>query len=189
MKRKLIGSLIAASSMAFPMISSAATTVNGGTIKFTGEVVNAACAVDAGSSDMTVRLGQVRTAMLNQAGAKSGHQSFTIVLKDCDTTVSTKASVAFQGVASGSTGGAIPTPFDNVLGLSGGAAGQATNVGIQLFSDNDTTPLKVDGTQFSTPKTLSDGENRLSFMAAYYATGVATAGSANAEANFKVQYQ
>ncbi|STR60559.1 type 1 fimbriae major subunit FimA [Klebsiella pneumoniae] len=35
------------------------TTVNGGTVHFKGEVVNAACAVDAGSIDQTVQLGQV----------------------------------------------------------------------------------------------------------------------------------
>ncbi|CAD5683341.1 type 1 fimbriae major subunit FimA [Escherichia coli] len=43
------------------------TTVNGGTVHFKGEVVNAACAVDAGSVDQTVQLGQVRTASLKQA--------------------------------------------------------------------------------------------------------------------------
>lgn len=32
-------------------------TVNGGTVHFKGEVVNAACAVDAGSLDQTVQLG------------------------------------------------------------------------------------------------------------------------------------
>lgn len=32
------------------------TTVNGGTVHFKGEVVNAACAVDAGSIDQTVQL-------------------------------------------------------------------------------------------------------------------------------------
>ena len=36
------------------------TTVNGGTVHFKGEIVNAACAVDAGSIDQTVQLGQVR---------------------------------------------------------------------------------------------------------------------------------
>ncbi len=34
----------------------ATTTVNGGTVHFKGEVVNAACAVDAGSLDQTVML-------------------------------------------------------------------------------------------------------------------------------------
>lgn len=33
------------------------TTVNGGTVHFKGEVVNAACAIDAGSIDQTVPMG------------------------------------------------------------------------------------------------------------------------------------
>lgn len=66
------------------------TTVNGGTIHFKGEVVNAACAVDAGSVDQTVQLGQVRTASLKQAGATSSAVGFNIQLNDCDTTVATK---------------------------------------------------------------------------------------------------
>lgn len=36
---------------------SAATTVNGGTVHFKGQLVNAACAVDANSVDQTVQLG------------------------------------------------------------------------------------------------------------------------------------
>lgn len=75
------------------------TTVNGGTVHFKGEVVNAACAVDAGSVDQTVQLGQVRTASLKQAGATSSAVGFNIQLNDCDTTVATKAAVAFLGTA------------------------------------------------------------------------------------------
>ncbi|STK39956.1 type 1 fimbriae major subunit FimA [Escherichia coli] len=54
------------------------TTVNGGTVHFKGEVVNAACAVDAGSVDQTVQLGQVRTASLKQTGATSSAVGFNI---------------------------------------------------------------------------------------------------------------
>ena len=75
------------------------TTVNGGTVHFKGEVVNAACAVDAGSVDQTVQLGQVRTASLKQAGATSSAVGFNIQLNDCDTSVATKAAVAFLGTA------------------------------------------------------------------------------------------
>ncbi|AJB30835.1 type 1 fimbriae major subunit FimA [Klebsiella pneumoniae HK787] len=75
------------------------TTVNGGTVHFKGEVVNAACAVDAGSIDQTVQLGQVRSAKLATAGSTSSAVGFNIQLDDCDTTVATKASVAFAGTA------------------------------------------------------------------------------------------
>lgn len=69
-------------------------TVNGGTVHFKGEVVNAACAVDAGSLDQTVQLGQVRSAKLATAGSTSSPVGFNIQLNDCDITVSEKAAIA-----------------------------------------------------------------------------------------------
>ena len=54
------------------------TTVNGGTVHFKGEVVNAACAVDAGSVEQTVQLGQVRSAKLATAGSTSSAVGFNI---------------------------------------------------------------------------------------------------------------
>ncbi len=92
------------------------TTVNGGTVHFKGEVVNAACAVDAGSIDQTVQLGQVRSAKLATAGSTSSAVGFNIQLDDCDTTVATKASVAFAGTA-------IDSSNTTVLALQNSAAG------------------------------------------------------------------
>ena len=157
------------------------TTVNGGTVHFKGDVVNAACAVDAGSIDQTVQMGQVRSAKLATAGSTSSAVGFNIQLNDCDTSVSTKASVAFSGTA-------IDTTNTTVLALQGSASGGASNVGIQIL-DNKGKPLALDGATFSTATTLNDGTNVIPFQARYYATGAATAGSANADATFKVQYE
>ncbi|EAM8400913.1 type-1 fimbrial protein subunit A [Salmonella enterica] len=162
-------------------VSAATTTVNGGTVHFKGEVVNAACAVDAGSMDQTVQLGQVRSAKLATAGSTSSAVGFNIQLNDCDTTVASKASVAFTGTAADATN-------NTVLALQGSAAGSATNVGVQIL-DNTGTALAVDGATFSSPVTLNDGTSILPFQARYYATGAATAGIANADATFKVQYE
>ncbi|POT56574.1 type-1 fimbrial protein subunit A [Citrobacter amalonaticus] len=159
----------------------AATTVNGGTVHFKGEVVNAACAVDAGSIDQTVQLGQVRSARLATSGDTSSAVGFNIQLNDCDTTVSTKASIAFSGTA-------VDPTNTTVLALQGSAAGSATNVGVQIL-DNKGTPLALDGATFSAATTLNDGTNIIPFQARYYATGAATAGTANADATFKVQYE
>ena len=148
------------------------TTVNGGTVHFKGEVVNAACAVDAGSVDQTVQLGQVRTASLKQAGATSSAVGFNIQLNDCDTTVATKAAVAFLGTA-------IDATRTDVLALLSSAAGSATNVGVQI----------LDSATFSAQTTLNNGTNTIPFQARYYAIGEATPGAANADATFKVQYQ
>lgn len=157
------------------------TTVNGGTVHFKGEVVNAACTVDAGSIDQTVQMGQVRSAKLATAGSTSSAVGFNIQLNDCDTTVSTKASVAFSGTA-------IDTTNTTVLALQGSASGGASNVGIQIL-DNKGKPLALDGATFSSATTLNDGTNVIPFQARYYATGAATAGAANADATFKVQYE
>ncbi len=142
------------------------TTVNGGTVHFKGEVVNAACAVDAGSVDQTVQLGQVRTASLKQAGATSSAVGFNIQLNDCDTTVATKAAVAFLGTA-------IDATRTDVLALQSSAAGSATNVGVQIL-DRTGNALTLDGATFSAQTTLNNGTNTIPFQARYYAIGEAT---------------
>ena len=157
------------------------TTVNGGTVHFKGEVVNAACAVDAGSVDQTVQLGQVRTASLKQTGATSSAVGFNIQLNDCDTSVATKAAVAFLGTA-------IDSAHPKVLALQSSAAGSATNVGVQIL-DRTGAELTLDGATFSSETTLNNGTNTIPFQARYFATGAATPGAANADATFKVQYQ
>ena len=55
--------------------------------------------------------------------------------------------------------------------------------------DRTGTPLVLDGATFSAASTLNDGTNVIPFQARYYATAAATAGTANADATFKVQYQ
>lgn len=142
------------------------TTVNGGTVHFKGEVVNAACAVDAGSVDQTVQLGQVRTASLKQTGATSSAVGFNIQLNDCDTSVATKAAVAFLGTA-------IDSAHPKVLALQSSAAGSATNVGVQIL-DRTGAELTLDGATFSAQTTLNNGTNTIPFQARYYAIGEAT---------------
>ncbi|EMI4412038.1 type 1 fimbrial major subunit FimA [Serratia marcescens] len=181
-KQRVIKSVLAAALLsAGTMATAATTTVNGGTVHFKGEVVNAACAVDAGSVDQTVQLGQVKTATLNEAGKTSSAVGFNIQLNDCDTSVATKAAIAFSGVA-------VDAENTNALALESSSAGGATNVGVQVL-DSTGKALAFDGATYSTAATLSDGNNTLPFQARYIATGAATPGAANANANFKVQYE
>lgn len=157
-------------------------TVNGGTVHFKGEIVNAACAVDAGSDGQIVKLGQVRSSTLSAPGETSSAVGFNIQLDDCDTAVSTQASVAFSGPQ-------VDATNTNVLALQNSSAnGGATNVGVQIL-DQTGNPLNLDGASFSSATTLTNGTNNLPFQARYYATGEATPGNANADATFKVQYQ
>jgi major type 1 subunit fimbrin (pilin) len=160
----------------------APVTVNGGTVHFVGELVNAACAVHTDSADQTVNLGQYRTASLAASGDKTTPVPFQIKLVDCDPTVSATAAVAFYGQADSTNAG--------LLAVSAGGSNQtaATNVGIEI-SDDASKALAVDGATFSTPKDLIAGDNALNFSARYVATGASTPGQANADATFVVKYE
>lgn len=174
--------VLSAMSMTSTVALAATTTVNGGSIHFKGDVVNAACAVDTKSTDLTVEMGQVRTDKLATTGSTSDSVGFTIQLNDCDTSVATKASISFTGTPADSK---TPT----VLALQNSAAGSATNVGLQIL-DSSGTPLKVDGSQFSDATTLITRTNFIHFRARYYAIAdKVTAGIANADATFRVQYE
>ncbi|ENV91980.1 type 1 fimbrial major subunit FimA [Acinetobacter bereziniae] len=158
-----------------------AVTVNGGTVHFTGELVNAACAVSTESANQTVDLGQYRIARLEAAGDKTTPVPFQIKLVDCDPTVQATAAVAFYGQAE--------TSNPNLLTVSAGSnATSATNVGIEI-SDDTSKILGVSGSSFSTPKNLIAGDNTLQFSARYVATGKSTPGQANADATFVVKYE
>ncbi|MCX5466355.1 type 1 fimbrial major subunit FimA [Acinetobacter nematophilus] len=159
-----------------------AATVNGGTVHFVGELVNAACAVSTDTADQTVDLGQHRTASLAAAGDKSPAVPFNIQLVDCD------SSLVTNGVSFAFNGQTVSTN-NKLLAVNGGGgnAPAATNVGIEI-TDYASTILAVDGSEFSAEKAIVDGTNTFPFSARYVATGTSTAGKANADATFVVNY-
>ncbi len=179
-KISLIAFALVASSTSF------AATVPGGEIHFTGDLVNAACAVSAGSDGQTVPLGQHRVASFKKAGDTTGPVPFKIDLVDCEAALVTKGvSIAFKG----------PTVATNPKLLSVGAGTSnetaAKGVGIQI-ADSTSTPLTLDGTGFTKETLINDGTNSFQFTARYVSTvdaGVGlTAGKANADATFIVNY-
>ncbi|WP_307777051.1 type 1 fimbrial major subunit FimA [Serratia ureilytica] len=182
-KQRVIKSVLAAALLSAGTMATAATTVPGGTVHFTGQIVNAACAVSAGSTDQTVNLGQYRTANFKAVGDRSGAVPFKIQLQDCDTSVSTQASVAFSGTAVSSDADVLA-----VSNISGGASGSASGVGIEI-GDHTGKVLPPNGSVFSTAQTLIDGVNVLNFTARYKATAASvTPGQADADATFTMQY-
>lgn len=135
--------------------------------------------IDSESMNQTVELGQVRSSRLAKAGDLSSAVGFNIKLNDCDTNVSSNAAVAFLGTT--------VTSNDDTLALQSSAAGSAQNVGIQIL-DRTGEVLVLDGATFSAKTDLIDGTNILPFQARYIALGQSVAGTANADATFKVQY-
>lgn len=138
-KINLMGAVLAASLLSVGVAHAEIVTVNGGTIHFKGEVVNAACAVDTGSLDQTVQLGQVRTTSLSASGQTSSAVGFNLQLRDCDTSVASAAAIAFSGVTA-------PTN-SQALALESSAGGSATNVGVQIL-DRLGAPMTFDGATF-----------------------------------------
>lgn len=158
------------------------TSVTGGSVHFTGSVVDSACAVAQDSVDQTVTMGQVRLTAFGDnpaAGTAAGQKvPFSIKLADCDSTVSTQATVTFNGTAASGQSGVL----DNAAG-----AGGAQGVGIQIY-DNDGSALDL-GTA-SKAATLIDGTNTMNFSADYVATNSSvTAGDVDTTATFNVTYQ
>ncbi len=156
-------------------------TADGGTIHFTGSLVNAPCAVNVNSQDQPVPLGQYRTASFTKVGDTSASIPFNIVLEDCDASVYTNAAVAFSGQRDSVNDGLLAVTSNQNKATAG-------NVGIQIL-DEASKPVVLDGSTFSTPHKLIDGENTLPFAARYVSTAATTsAGDADADAVFTMQY-
>ncbi|MGE9552891.1 type 1 fimbrial major subunit FimA [Erwinia amylovora] len=166
------------------LTNAATTTVTGGTIHFKGKLVAAPCSVSTDSDGQIVNLGEYTTHHFNKRGVMGTEKPFQIKLEDCDITTQKTAAVAFQGRQD--------TTDDTLLAvdssLSGDQAATATGVGIRI-KDSKSKYVPVDGSKFSSAQTLLEGENVLNFMAQYKSTGVATAGMANADATFIMQYE
>lgn len=154
--------------------------VDGGTVNFNGSVVTAACALGSNSANIDVDMGQVRTASLATAGSvASTSKSFSIVLEDCDSTVSTTAAVTFTGTADANDSSSLAAG-------SNGGTGTAQNVAIRLYDEKGTV---VNLGEASSATALRNGENTLNFSAKYYSPkGTATAGDASAVATYTLTY-
>ncbi|KFB98089.1 SfmA family fimbriae-like adhesin [Trabulsiella guamensis ATCC 49490] len=180
--KTLAAALVAMSGLATTAANAAVTSVNGGTVHFEGELVNAACAVSTTSSNQTVELGQYRTASFTQTGDTSARIPFSIVLNDCDPTVAATAAVAFNGP--------VDADDNTLLAVtSGDNSTTAEGVGIEIL-DNTSSVLTPNGAVFSVAQNLIQGTNTLHFSARYKSTtDTTTPGQANADATFVMKYE
>lgn len=187
MKRTILSSLIVASSLVSAFASAA--TVNGGTIEFKGELVNAACAV--ATTQKTVPMGQFRTASFTAVGSVSGAVPFDIELVGCDSSVGGNPNTTPPTPSSVQIGftGVVDTTATNALAIAQGA-GDAKGVALRIL-DKTGAPVALNGT--STPGSSTDlmnGNMKIPFQAQYVSTlATPTAGTANATAIFTVTYQ
>ncbi|MFT4020098.1 MAG: fimbrial protein [Acinetobacter sp.] len=151
---------------------------NTGSITFKGKIVESTCKATTNTASQTVQLGTWPTSALAAAGQTTSPQAFQINLEQC--------AAGNYGVRLDANTVAATGTNANLIAVTGGA----TNVGIQVQgSDNKVVPVNTsltDGYQFTvgTDKTAT-----LNLKAFYTATGAATAGDANAVANFSIEYK
>lgn len=161
----------------------ATTTSSGGTIHFTGEVVNAACAVAPQSGNMTIQLGQVRSKELDgTTGKLANKQDFKIALTDCDSMVSQNAQVALYGDTSTDDNSALSVSSITTIGTA------ATGVGIQVLDSKGVVIQPNTGTG-GAASTILDGNTYIPLSAQFISTKAAvTPGAADADVTFSIIY-
>lgn len=153
-------------------------TVMGGEVEFQGAVVNAACVVDAGSENLTVEMGQVRSNEFHGLGSWIDSHAFTITLKDCDSRVSQQVSVAFRGLTDGKDPGVLAV-IDGAQSAQGIGLGIFDSQGHQIIPNAQ--PINFTAIQANTTV--------LNFVAKYRATSrTVVAGEANAQTWFTLTY-
>lgn len=168
--------LIALSLICAPVLCAQAAD---GTIKFTGNITDAACTVDTSSASQNVNLGTVSASAFATVGATAAPTKFSINLTDCPETV-TKASVKFDGL--------VNTVNSDLLALNTDST--ATGVGIAIYEADSSTKLPL--LTASLPQTIDSAAgatNTLNFVAKYMSTAAkVAAGTANASTDFTIVY-
>lgn len=149
-----------------------------GNINFTGEITANTCTVDGGNTDKIVTLGSVPASALATKGQIAGNQKFTLSLSAC-TGSATAVAARFESLASGSPEGRLKLD----------SASSAKNVEIALFDANGVMQPVNGVVPTESYVNLDANKAELNYMAAYYATGQAETGSANATVSYTLSYQ
>jgi len=142
------------------------------TIKAT--LTASACTVSSGSQEMTVIMGNWSQNLFAKPGGVPP-KPFSINLNDCSTT--SGVAVTFRGESDKSD--------PSLLAISGGGA--AKNVGIAILDKNrNRIPLGQSSVIYNLTPGADSAE--LEFYGQYIATGEVSAGAANADATFTIEY-
>ena len=181
--KSIILAMLSSTALLSSLVNAAPVTINGGTVNFKGDFVNAGCAVSTDTENQTVLLGQYRAADLKAVGQTTTNIPFSIKLVGCNTVETQGAQFSFNGVADETNSELLS------LTASNNNISTATGVGVEIL-DRSGSALKPDGSSFSTLENLLEGTNVIHFNARYKATAAAvTAGKADSSATFVIKYQ
>ncbi|NBJ34220.1 fimbrial protein [Serratia fonticola] len=174
-----LNKIMLAAVLSFGALSTAhAAPGGGGTVTFTGSIIDAPCSIAPGSDNQTKDLGQVSKTRLSKSGntGNSIAVPFEIELQDCDVTTMKTVSVTFTGA---------PSAYDATkLGLNGTASGASIAI------DSGSAPVELGVA--TKPQSLVNGNNMLAFSAYLVGSGDAAVppveGTFSSVATFMLDY-
>ncbi|EPO0667422.1 fimbrial protein, partial [Salmonella enterica subsp. enterica serovar Newport] len=171
------------------------TNAGGGTITFSGSVIDAPCSIVPDSQDIQVNLGQVSLKTLSGADKYSSAVPVTINLSGCSFDASTTNTdpVKYSKVSVTFPDAHVPSGGDATKGeIANAATDPAENVVIQLLKSDATTPVDLTKTSPTTGDIQLDttsATNKLQFYARMMTlTAAAKAGSVGATVTYKLHY-
>lgn len=159
---------------------SASAFASDGTITINGSITDATCTVkgDGANGDLLVNLDKISAKGLAKAGDTGGFKPFSIKLTDCAATGEVKAGFD-PGPTTDLANGRL-----NLVGTDG----VATNLQLQL-RNSDSSVIKVGDSASIKGATIANKAATLTYLVGYYATGAATAGTANSSVTYSINYE
>ncbi|EDC3560642.1 long polar fimbrial protein LpfA [Salmonella enterica] len=175
--------------------SIATTDAGGGTITFSGSVIDAPCSIVPESQNIKVNLGQVSLKTLDAANKYSSAVPVTINLTGCSFEAPTNTSdpVKYSKVAVTFPDAHAPADGDATKGeIANDAPDAAENVVIQLLQSDASTGVdltKLNPTTGDIQLDTTSATSKLQFYARMMTlTGAAKAGSVGATVTYKLHY-
>lgn len=188
MKINLIASVLALSST----LLAGYALASDGNVHFRGEIIDSSCEIASESNNQIVSMGKVNKTSFSGTGSTSAAKEFDIKLTKCPATY-TKAAITFDGTEASDGNGdlAVGNPLnDTTPGDYTGADGTpvaATGVAVRIYNRGDNSQVELHKDSASVD--ITNGTAQIGFIARYIATSdTVTPGTANADAQFTIQY-
>lgn len=161
--------------------SSAFAATSNNTVRFMGEVSEQTCDININGSSTSpiVLLPTVSDSQLASSGSTTGDTPFTVTLSGCGGTQASNAGIVF-----------VANDIDGANLKNTATTSAATNVAIQLMDGSNAMDFTGNKAQTST-QSVGGANTTVTYdlAARYYATGQATPGAVEAQAQFAVTYQ
>lgn len=173
--KKVLSTMVAVAAIYAPLAAHAAPD---GTITFTGSLSATTCTINAGQSSFNVDLGSPSIAGLQTAGNTAGGALFSLNLTNCSGGTSSTATPQFlyDPAAVNAQGRLVNT-------------GTATFVDVQLVDAASGNPINVaSANQSVTGADIRGGSGAVNFIARFYSTGAAGAGTVASSVTYQINY-